>query len=281
MPGLHHYLTALTRNLPQQGKRPSHGARRAANRALRTASDSPTLIPEQVAESCHLLSDRIHLRLPDRGLDRHAQWLARHADEIAAAGSQNIAAPIAFRIVSWAGGIAVGGLLLSPIYFVRRLDGLDHLTVFLQSLDALFTVLAATVAAFFTMRSIELGFVRQRAIAGLQVLRSFAHVTDMLQINKSPAHIMFPWDASSGPGQTPSATEDDAGSLSHYLTYCSELYALITKLAVLYAEWTSDAEVLGAIDDVENLCTGLERKTTQKILLLEQMNQRLRPPGNS
>jgi len=56
----------------------------------------------------------------------------------------------------------------------------------------------------------------------------------------------------------------------------SERYALTAKVAVLYGEWTSDAIVLSALDDVEDLRSSHENKTTQKILLLEQLNQRLR-----
>jgi len=33
-----------------------------------------------------------------------------------------------------------------------------------------------------------------------------------------------------------------------------------------------------AIDDVDALCMGLESETTQKILLLEQLNQRVQSP---
>ncbi len=244
---------------------------------MRTVSDSPTLIPERVAASCHLLSDRVHARFPDRGLEHHAQWFAQYVDQLVAAGPETVAAPLLFRLVSWLGGLAVGGLLFSPLFFVRRLDGLDQLPVFLSSLDALSTVLAASVAAFFTMRSIEHAYVRQRAVAGLGTLRSFAHVTDMLQITKCPTHLLFPQGGGEA-DRTAVDASDEATALTHYLTYCSELYALTSKVAVLYGEWTTDVLVLDAIDDVDDLCMGLESKTTPKILLLEQLNQRVQSP---
>jgi hypothetical protein len=245
---------------------------------MRTVSDSPTLIPERVAASCHLLSDRVHARFPDRGLDHHAQWFAQYVDRLVVAGPETVAAPLLFRLVSWLGGLAVGVLLFSPLFFVRRLDGLDHLPVFLSSLDALSTVLAASIAAFFTMRSIEHAYVRRRAVAGLGTLRSFAHVTDMLQITKCPTHLLFPQGVGGEADRTAADARDEATALTHYLTYCSELYALTSKVAVLYGEWTTDALVLDAIDDVDDLCMGLESKTTQKILLLEQLNQRVQSP---
>jgi len=195
-----------------------------------------------------------------------------------AAGPREVSAPPSLRLVSWLGGLAVGSMLFSPLYFVRRLDGLDQLPVFLSSLDALSTVLAASAAAFFTMRSIEHAYVRQRAISGLGTLRSFAHVTDMLQITKCPTHLLFPQGVAREVDRTAADARDEATALTHYLTYCSELYALTAKVAVLYGDWTADAAVLDAIDDVDDLCMGLESKTTQKILLLEQLNQRVRSP---
>jgi len=235
-------------------------------------SGTPTLIPEQIAASCQMLADRIHERFPDRGIERHAQWFADYARDVVSTGESSIQAPAFLRFISWLGGMAAVLLLFSPIYFVRRVDGLDYLPTFLTSLDALITLLAATVAGFFTMRSLELGVVRRRALAGLHTLRSFAHVTDMLQITKCPTRLLFP----QVPTKSSPHEEDDAMSMSRYLSYCTELYALTAKVAVLYGEWTSDATVLSALDDVETLCSCLENKITQKILLLEQLNQRLR-----
>jgi len=245
---------------------------------VRQPSDSPTLNPDRLAETCRGLADRVATRFPGRGLARHAAWFADYAARVIAAGPQNISAPIGFRLVSWIGGVVTTCLLFSPLFFVRRLDGLDQLPVFLSSLDAMLTVLAATVGGVFTMRSIEHSVVRRRALAGLHTLRSFAHVTDMLQTNKSPTRLLFPGSDADAAEPVP-PLKDDAASLSQYLTFCSELYALTAKVAAFYGEWTSDAVVLANVDDIEDLCNGLEGKTTQKLLLLEQLNQRVLRPS--
>ncbi len=247
--------------------------------SMRRMSNSPTLIPERIVESLRMLSDRVHSRFPDRGLARHVEWFVDYAGRVLPAGESNLKAPKVVRAASWIGGVAVTAALFSPIYFVRRIDGMDQLPVFLGSLDALVTVLAATVGGFYTMRSIEHEFVRRQALAGLHTLRSFAHVTDMLQVTKSPTQILFPGSEPADGVVIQSGLRDDAASLSHYLTYCSELYALTAKVAALYGEWTSDTVVLSAVDDIEDLCANLESKTTQKILLLEQLNQRVRFPS--
>ena len=238
-----------------------------------TPREAPRLEADKIAEACTALADRIGERFPGRGIDQHARSLAHHARRMAETGSARIAAPLALRTISWIGGIAASLLLLSPVWFVRRMDGIDVLPEFLQSLDAFITVLAATVAGFFTMRSVEHGVCRRRALEELQTLRNFAHVTDMLQIAKSPTRLLFPL----APTRFTPEDEGDAVSMSRYLAYCAELYALIAKLGVLFGRWTSDATVLSAIDDLEGLCSSLENKTTQKILLLEQLNQRVTP----
>lgn len=240
-----------------------------------TTADVPKLTAGKIADACDALADRIHERFPGRGIDHHARHLTDHARRLVATGSARIAAPVILRIVSWIGGIAASLLLLSPLWFVRKTDGIDVLPEFLQSLDAFITVFAATVAGFFTMRSVEHGVCRRRALGELQSLRAFAHVTDMLQISKSPTRLLFPL----APTRFTPEGEDDAVAMSRYLVYCAEIYALIAKLAVIHGEWTSDPTVLSAIDDVENLCSSLENKATQKILLLEQLNQRVRPVG--
>lgn len=101
----------------------------------------------------------------------------------------------------------------------------------------------------------------------------------MLQVTKSPTQLLFPGSDSADPLTTQPALKDDANSLSHCLTYCSGLCALTAKVVALYGAWTADAQVLSAVDDIEDLCASLESKTTQKILLLEHLNQRVRMPS--
>jgi hypothetical protein len=231
-----------------------------------------TLEPARIASTAERLADRVHERFPDRGLAEQTRAFAVHARGVVQLGSAGIAAPVAVRIASWVGGVCAVVLVISPFYVVETMSGIEVLPVFLQSLSALFTVLAATVAGFFTMRRVEQGLVRRRALAGLAVLSNLAHVTDMLQISKSPTKLLFPQEPT--PSSEPET--DDAVAMSRYLAYCGELYALIAKVAVLYGEWTADAEVLASVHGVCELCSDLESKSTQKILLLEQLNQRVR-----
>jgi hypothetical protein len=48
--------------------------------------------------------------------------------------------------------------------------------------------------------------------------------------------------------------------LTRYLGYCSEMLALISKLAALHAERLQDTVVLDTVNDVETLTSGLSAK---------------------
>jgi len=55
---------------------------------------------------------------------------------------------------------------------------------------------------------------------------------------------------------------------SEYLDYCSEMLSLIGKLAALYVQKFDDPVALAAVNEVEDLTTGLSRKIWQKIMIL-------------
>jgi hypothetical protein len=61
--------------------------------------------------------------------------------------------------------------------------------------------------------------------------------------------------------------------LTRYLEYCSEMLALIGKLAALYAEGARDAVLIEAVNDVETLAGNLGRKIWQKITIIEQLDE--------
>lgn len=141
----------------------------------------------------------------------------------------------------------------------------------LESVVNLVILLAAGVWFFMTL---EQRLKRGRVLEDLHELRGFAHVVDMHQLTKDPTTIL-------SRGQRTSSSprrEMSRFQLTRYLEYCAEMLALIGKLAALYGERTPDTEVLGAVNDVEDLCTSLGRKIWQKITILsaledEEINQ--------
>ena len=62
--------------------------------------------------------------------------------------------------------------------------------------------------------------------------------------------------------------------LSRYLDYCSEMLALIAKLAALYAGRARDREVTAGVVEIEELTSDLGRKIWQKIMILSELDER-------
>jgi hypothetical protein len=71
-------------------------------------------------------------------------------------------------------------------------------------------------------------------------------------------------DTASSPPRTLTRFE-----LVRYLDYCSEMLSLIGKVAALYVQDLPDSQAVSAVDDIEDLTTGLSRKIWQKIMILE------------
>ena len=76
------------------------------------------------------------------------------------------------------------------------------------------------------------------------------------------------------PGETTtSSPRRDLSSfeLTRYLDYCSEMLSLTGKVAALYAQHFRDEVVLTAVNELENLTTGLSRKIWQKIMIMHKL----------
>ena len=120
----------------------------------------------------------------------------------------------------------------------------------------------ATVLAVFLI-GLERLLKRRQALAAINDLRAIAHVIDMHQLTKDPAI-----DATA---YTPTVSSPQRvmspGDLIRYLNYCSEMLALVGKLAAIYIQKFDDAVTLEAANDIENLTTQLSRKIWQKIMI--------------
>ena len=55
---------------------------------------------------------------------------------------------------------------------------------------------------------------------------------------------------------------------------CSEMLSLTGKVAALYGDAFENPEALEAVNDLETLCIGLQRKIWQKIIILESRSRR-------
>lgn len=220
---------------------------------------------EPIRSTIAQLHARIRERFPDSGLSRVAAELVGVAEENELVirqlrkplwwlrGASILAALVLVALTGWV------------IVTLMRLPGAANLAEILQAVDAAINELIFLALTVFFLTSLETRFKRRRALRMLHRFRSLAHVVDMHQLTKDPEHVLHRvTDTASSPKRHLSRAE-----LTRYLEYCSELLALVSKLAALHAQDLQDAVVLEAVNDVESLTADLSRKVWQKITILD------------
>lgn len=221
---------------------------------------------DKLIATTETLAQRIGERFPEAGLYRVAQQLLDTA-RMSAAHSADLARPIAWvRVVNVLLVLLVVALLVIALLRVElRTDGFGFFD-FVQVLEAGINDVILIGAALFFLVTLERRIKRGRALADLHQLRSLAHVVDMHQLTKDPDRVLSQRSATaSSPRPTLSAYE-----LGRYLDYCSEMLAIIGKLAALYVQNLDDNAVLASVDEIESLTNGLSRKIWQKVMILYQ-----------
>ncbi|HEX8394683.1 MAG TPA: hypothetical protein VF665_20220 [Longimicrobium sp.] len=232
------------------------------------ALGGPRLDPERITETVRALGDRIEERFPGSGLGRLArdmlgitsrtvqtvQWVRRPVP-----GVRIAVALVLLFLAALLAGIAARVDV--------RPQGMS-LPELLQVAEAAINDVVLLGLAVLFLLTVEGRLKRRRALAALRELRAVAHIVDMHQLTKDP-------DRHSGGaarGDTPSSPRRTLNryELARYLDYCSELLALNSKLAALYAQTLDDPVVLAAVDEVEALTTGLSGKIWQKLVILSR-----------
>ena len=223
-----------------------------------------SLDSEKILATIGTLSKRIAERFPGSGLDRVCQELLTIAGE-----SQKRTAWIAkpqksLRVITGALVIIIiAGLLFVLANASWPQNGFD-LVVLVQVSEAGLNVFLLLSAAILFLITAETRIKRRRALKAIHELRALAHVIDMHQLTKDPERLLAHGaQTASSPKQNLSEFE-----LGRYLDYCSEMLSLIGKLAALYVQKFDDPVALAAVNEVEDLTTGLSRKIWQKIMII-------------
>ena len=239
---------------------------------------SPLLDGSELIKTVARLADRIRDRFPHAHLNEVATQL-RGITERHAVRSATIRRPSwGRRLASTAlllAGLATLGLVLTTTRL--RHDGDWQIAEAMQTLEAGLSMLFFLGAGAVYVASLELRSKRRRCLEALHELRAIAHLVDLHQLTKDPEqslHDAAPPASSAPPGTHASAPApaDDAPLtpflLARYLDYCSEMLALIGKVAALYVQDFPDEKAVAAVDDIEDLTSGLARKIWQKIMVL-------------
>ena len=219
---------------------------------------------EKILDTIETLNRRIVERFPGAGLGKVCQELLTIARE-----SQTRCAWIGkpqrlLRIITG----ALGAIIIAALLFVLAnaswpRNGFD-LVVLVQASEAGLNVFLLLSAAILFLVTAETRIKRRRALKAIHELRALAHVIDMHQLTKDPERLLArTTETASSPKHNLSPNE-----LGRYLDYCSEMLSLTGKLAALYVQKFDDPVALAAVNEVEDLTTGLSRKIWQKIMII-------------
>ena len=224
-----------------------------------------SLEPVHIVSTAARLERRIRERFPEASLARLAGELhevAREATERTTAMRRpnwwiRVVVALLVGALLLVVGAAVGGLRGGPA--VREWGPLA------QTVESTINDLVFVGIAVVFLLGLERRLQRRRELRAIYELRSIAHIVDMHQLTKDPDRLR------EGLRDTASSPDRPLGpvELARYLDYCSEMLSLTGKIAAIYGEGIDDPVVLGAVQQVEGLATGLSSKIWQKIMILD------------
>lgn len=233
--------------------------------APNTTTDVRSLEPSRIIETIRALVTRIEERFPERGLVRVAR------QQLAVAEQTVERLEWVRQPILWV-RVAVGVVILLVLVLIVgialrinvRAEGIAF-TEMLQATESAVNEVILLGAAILFLTTVEGRIKRQKALGALRELRALAHIVDMHQLTKDPDRVVEAGRAPTPSSPVPTMTRLQLG---RYLDYCSEMLALNSKLAALYAQNLHDPVVLAAVDEVETLTTGLCAKIWQKLVIL-------------
>jgi hypothetical protein len=225
----------------------------------------------EIVKTIERLHARIRDRFPDSGLSQVCAELCETAKTTAARVNELARPNYGLRLLAAVAillGIAAQ-IFAAEIIDWRRLFTHADPTVLTQSLDAAVNLLILAFGAIWFVLTLEQRLKRRRVLRDLYGFRALAHVIDMHQLTKDPTVLLSGHATPSSPQRRMSEFE-----LSRYLDYCTEMLALIAKLAALYTGQIQDEAVIAAVNELEDLTSNLGRKIWQKIMILSQLDER-------
>lgn len=222
------------------------------------------LIPEEIRRTI----ERLHLRMKDRFPESNLANICQELHAIAKETPQTvqwIATPNYLLRFGTYGFILV--VVLALVESLRQLDlpagGID-LADLVQLVDSALNSVVLIGAGIVFLMTLENRRKRNRVIHAVNRLRCIAHIVDMHQLTKDPDSIA---ERTFSTPHTPQRVLTQY-ELARYLDYCTEMLSLVSKTAFLYVQDYHDPVAAEAVNDLEDLTTGLSSKIWQKIMML-------------
>ena len=250
-----------------------------------------------VRGSAATLQRRIYARFPRRSLWEVAGELIALVDEVVEGGGISRRRIRTARALSRLGVLAVLLVFGSAIALAAASIWADPEVLgpvdWLPLLETVVNDLVFAGIAIFFLIAVPQRMERARVLRVLHRLRSLAHVIDMHQLVKVPERLPAPARGTGGtttPGAPPgegagpaprggaaASSGENGGDLdmsrsemTQYLDYCTEMLSLVGKTAALFAEDTTDGDVLDAVEGIETLTSDMARKVWQKIAIIQE-----------
>ncbi|HOA67285.1 MAG TPA: hypothetical protein PKL25_09490 [Phycicoccus elongatus] len=224
--------------------------------------DAPTVIA-----TIDQLGGRIRARFADRGLPKAAAELRSAATEVTELGVHMRGRLRVLRWTARAASVLVAlGMALVLVVAARDADlsGSVRSVDWVALVESTIQTLVFGGLTLLFLNALPDRLERRHLLRRLHRLRSLAHVIDMHQLTKDPERLRSDFE----PTDATVAVDLTRAEMQHYLGYCSELLALVGKVAALCAEDSQDGLILETVSDIENLTNGMSRKIWQKISLL-------------
>lgn len=224
--------------------------------------DAPTVIA-----TIDQLGGRIRARFADRGLPKAAAELRSAATEVTELGVHLRGRLRVLRWTARAASVLVAlGMALVLVVAARDADlsGSVRSVDWVALVESTIQTLVFGGLTLLFLNALPDRLERRHLLRRLHRLRSLAHVIDMHQLTKDPERLRSDFE----PTDATVAVDLTRAEMQHYLGYCSELLALVGKVAALCAEDSQDGLILETVSDSENLTNGMSRKIWQKISLL-------------
>lgn len=220
-----------------------------------------------IVQTCRATQQRIAHRFENSGLSKVAGEILAVSEQAAGLSTWLAKPHLPLRALAGIGILSIFFIIISVAMHIKVQMTVGSIGELLQGLDAAINeVVFIGIAAFFFV-TLETRLKRRRALAAIRELRSLAHVIDMHQLTKDPEHI----------ADSPSVSGTDAkhpqspAELMRYLDHCSDLLSLISKISALYVQKFDDPVTLAAVNEIENLTSGLSRKIWQKIIIIDRI----------
>ncbi|MCU0914366.1 MAG: hypothetical protein MUC88_07385 [Planctomycetes bacterium] len=223
-----------------------------------------TLIAEEIRRTI----ERLYLRMKDRFPESNLANVCLELHTIAEQTPETVEWIV--RPNNWLRFGTYGFILIGVLVLVETLVQLDlpagglDLAVLVQLVDGALNSVVWIGAGIVFLVTLENRRKRNRVIRAVNRLRCIAHIVDMHQLAKDPDSIAeHLFSTPHSPRRVLTQYE-----LARYLDYCTEMLSLVSKTAFLYVQDFHDPVAAEAVNDLEDLTTGLASKIWQKIMML-------------